>query len=76
MQQDPQKWARAPKIKLTQAKYSYLPFALSSGEEEQWAEDITCSVLCVCVCVCWCVCVCARALAHTCLSSFQSLHRF
>jgi len=55
MQQDLQKRARAPWIKIPQAKYSYLPFALSSGEARQWAEDITCSVLCVFVHVhtCW-----------------------
>jgi hypothetical protein len=42
-------------IKLAQAKYSYLLFALSSGEAGQWAEGITFSVSCVFVHVrtCW-----------------------
>jgi len=52
MRPDLEKRARTAQIKLPQAKYSYLPFALSSGEEGQWA------VLCVvCVGVCLCVCI-------------------
>jgi hypothetical protein len=59
MQQDLKKWARAAQVKLPQAKYSYLAFALSSGKKEQWAEDVTCSV-----CVCVCVYVSEQAHAH------------
>jgi hypothetical protein len=55
MQADLQKWGRSARIKLLQAKYSYLSIVLSSGEEGQWAEDIMCSA-------------CVFARVHTCFT--------